>query len=233
MACHGGSRLTQGAESTTKRSVFLNKSLLTLALLTAAAPAHAEVKNDEWDGGFDGPKAQRRSNVVIGLRIAPGVGWARGYPNEASKLDDARYLANTHASFATDDGFYVGGALRDWFTFAISLEGINVQRNSLKAAGGAYTLRTEIYPAWTLGGPWRDLGVAMDFGIGGMKITQNGVSVADGGAIGIAGLEVFHESARWKGFAFGPVLGYRQLFSPSFNGNILYFGLHAAFYTGP
>jgi hypothetical protein len=228
----GGSCLTQGTESTTKRSVSPNKSLLILALMTASAPALAEGKNDAWDGDFE-VKAERRSNFALGLRLAPALGWARGYPNEASKIDDPRYLANTHAAGGFDYEIYLGGAIRDWFTFAIGMEGIGIKGNSITASAGVYTLRTEIYPGWTLGGPWRDLGVAMDFGIGSMKLERHGTEVASGGAIGFTGFEVFHETLRLGKFNFGPALGYRQLFSPSAHGNILYLGLHSAFYTGP
>jgi hypothetical protein len=225
--------LTQGTESTTKRSVFPNKLLLILALLTISAAAFAQAKNDEWDGGFDGPKAERRSNFALGLRLAPALGWARGYPNEASKIDNSQYLASTHGAGGFDYELYLGGAIRDWFTFAIGMEGIGIKGNSITASAGVYTLRTEIYPGWTLGGAWRDLGVAMDFGIGAMKLQRNGADVANGGAIGFAGFEVFHETLRLGKFNFGPALGYRKLFSPSVDGDILYLGLHSAFYTGP
>ncbi len=212
--------------------MHLRKSLLALALLATTSPLYAQTK-DDWDGGFNGPKATRRSDVVLGLRVAPTLGWARGYPNEASKIDDPAYLSNTNLGHGFDNGFWIGGALRDWFTFAIGAEGISVKRENLTASGGVFTLRTEFYPAWSLGCAWRDLGVAMDFGIGGMKMTLNGVQQADGGSVGVAGVEVFHESLRLGGFAFGPALGYRQIFSPSLNANVLYLGLRAAFYTGP
>lgn len=211
----------------------MNQSLLVLALLAVAVPAHAAASNDEWDGGFDGPKAQVRSDLMIGLRVAPALGWVRGYPNEASKIDQAQYLANTHAAGGTNFAVYLGGALRDWFTFSLGVELPGLTGNSLKASGGLFTLRTEIYPAWSLGCAWRDLGVAFDFGIGSMKIKRDNVQVADGGAIGVAGIEVFHETIHLGGFAFGPALGYQQMFSPSLNGNVLYLGLHAAFYSGP
>jgi hypothetical protein len=212
--------------------VHLCKSLLALAVLATTSPLYAQAKGD-WDGGFNGPKATRRSDLVLGLRIAPTFGWARGYPNEASKVDDPAYLSNTNFGHGFDNGFWIGGALRDWFTFAISAEGISLKRNTLTASGGVFTLRTEFYPAWSLGCAWRDLGVAMDFGLGGMKMTDNGVQTADGGSVGVAGLEVFHESLRLGGFAFGPTIGYRQVFSSSLKANVMYLGLRAAFYTGP
>ncbi len=218
---------------TTKRNVYLSKALLPLALLTATSPALAQASKDDWDGGFNGPKATRRSNVVLGLRLAPALGWARGYPNEASKIDDPAYLSNTHTALGSDYGFWIGGALRDWFTFALGAEGIGIKRKTLRDSGTAFTLRTEIYPAWTLGCAWRDLGVAFDFGIGGMKMDRNGVPSADGGAVGLAGVEVFHESLRAGGFGLGPALGYRQVFSQSLTANVMYLGLRVAFYTGP
>ena len=213
--------------------MYPRKALLTLALLTVTSPVFAQASKNDWDGGFNGPKATRRSDVVIGLRLAPAWGWARGYPNEASKIDDPRYLSNTHTALGSDYGFWIGGAIRDWFTFAISAEGIGLKRKTLNASGGAFTLRTEIYPAWTLGRAWRDLGVALDFGIGGMKMDLNGAPRADGGSVGLAGIEVFHESLHFGGFGFGPALGYRQVFSQSLTANVMYLGLRAAFYTGP
>ena len=208
-------------------------ALVTLALLTANSPLYAQTSSDEWDGGFNGPKATRRSDVVIGLRFAPTLGFARGYPNEASKIDDPQYFSNTHAGLGMDDGFWIGGALRDWFTFAFSAEAISFKRKTLTASGEAFTLRVEFYPAWSLGGAWRDLGVATDFGLGGMKMTRNGAPRADAGSPGVAGLEVFHESLRWHGFAFGPALGYRQIFSQSLTANVTYLGIRGVYYSGP
>ena len=225
--------MTRSPESTTKRYVYFRQALLTLALLTATSPLYAQPTSDDWDGGFNGPKSTRRSDVVLELKLAPALGWARGYPNEASKLDDPRYLTNSHAAVGYDYGFWIGGALRDWFTFALGYEGFRIQRKTLNVPGYAFTLRTEIYPAWTLGCPWRDLGVALDFGIGAMTMDRNGSPRADGGAIGAAGVEVFHETLRVGGLAIGPTLGYRELFSQSLKGNLTYAGLHAAFYTGP
>lgn len=224
--------LTRSSESTTKRFVNHRKTLLALAALTATTPLYAQASKDQWDGGFNDPKATRRSDVIIGLRVAPTLGFARGYPNEASKIDDPEYLSNTHAAFGSDNGFWIGGALRDWFTFAISAEGISFKRSALMASGGVFTLRTEFYPAWSLGCAWRDLGIATDFGIGGMKMKNNGVQSADGGSVGVAGLEVFYES-HFHGFAMGPTLGYRQVFSQSLTANVTYLGLRFAFYTGP
>lgn len=204
-----------------------------MALLTTAGPAYAEGANDNWDGGFGDVKPQRRSDLIIGLRVAPTLGWARGYPNDASKISDPQYLANTHAAGGFDNGFYLGGALRDWFAFALGLEQIKLSRSNLTAAGTEFTLRTEVFPAWTLGHGWRDVGVAMDFGLGSMKMNRGDTQVANGGAIGLAGIEVFYEVLHTGGFVFGPALGYQQLFSQSFNGNLLYFGSRVAFYSGP
>lgn len=66
-----------------------------------------------------------------------------------------------------------------------------------------------------------------------MKMDRNGVPSADGGAVGLAGVEVFHESLRAGGFGLGPALGYRQVFSQSLTANVMYLGLRVAFYTGP
>jgi hypothetical protein len=229
--------LTGGSESTTNHNVFrTNKvagALIALALLAASPRVFAQASKDDWDGGFNGPKATRRADVALGLRLAPVLGWARGYPNEASKIDDPAYLSTTHAALGSDYAFWVGGALRDWFTFALGVEGIGLKRKTLRASGTAFTLRTEIYPAWTLGSGWRDFGVALDFGIGGMKMDRNGAPRADGGSVGLAGVEAFHESLRFGGLALGPALGYRQVFSQSLTANVTYLGLRAAFYTGP
>lgn len=209
------------------------RPLLLLALLTATLPARAQSQaNDKWDGGYS-IKAERRSDVVFQLRLAPALGWGRGYPNEASKLDDPKYLADTGAAAGFDYQLFVGGALRDWFTFGFGLEGVSFKGSAVSAAGGLYLLRTEFYPAWSLGGTWRDLGVAANFGIGSMIMKSNGVQVADGGAIGVAGIEVFHETLRTGCFALGPALGYSQMFSSSFDGNLLFLGVRSAFYTGP
>jgi hypothetical protein len=224
--------LTRGSESTTKPLVYFRKTLLTLALLTVTSPLYAQATVDDWDGGY-GQKGTRRSDVVFELKLAPALGWARGYPNEASKIDDPRYLTRTDAAFGYDYGFGLGGALRDWFTFVLGFEGLHVKRDGINVPGWAFTLRTEAYPLWSLGCPLYDLGVAFDFGIGALKMERNGAQVADGGSMGLVGLEVFHETWRIGGLALGPAAGYRQIWSSSLHANMTYAGLRAAFYTGP
>ena len=88
---------------------------LTAALV--AAPNALAVEND-WEGDY-GQTAERRSDFTAGVSFGLFTGAAYGYPNKAGKIDDDRYVADTGVGFGTAQTLWLGGALRDWFTFAI------------------------------------------------------------------------------------------------------------------
>ena len=202
-----------------------------LALLLLPSMALAEPTED-WDGGF-GIKAERRSDFAIGIDFGLGFGRSDGYPNVATKLNDPRYESDTTLAFGTIGKAWIGGNPRDWFGFALGLELLDLKGNDTEAKGGAFMLRTEIYPLWTMGGRYRDFGTYGDFGIGALR-NRNGAKVlADGGSVGLFGVGVFHETLRFGNLTLGPTLGYSAYFSETLTGHFGQLGIRASFTSGP
>ena len=205
-----------------------------LATLLVAAPAAAGEDENEWDGDFD-YRAEVRSDVVLGLSSGLALGSCSGYPNEAGKIDRPEYEADTGFALGQDYTFWVGGALQDWFTFALGLNSGGIQGNGLYAGSTGFLLRIEAYPLFYYGEFWRDFAVFADFGIGMGAIfdVDSEEEVANGGALSLTGLGVAYELWHLGGFAIGPSLQYRHLFSDSFRSDVGVLAARVSYYTGP
>jgi hypothetical protein len=187
---------------------------------------------DSWDGQY-AEKAERRSDFALGIDYGVGFGKVAGYPMDAVTLGDSRYRADTGLGVGQLGRLWLGGALTDWYTFGLGLELLKVSGNDLTARGGAFLLHNEIFPLWSLGSGYRDLGVSLNFGIGGMLVRQSGSVVADGGSLALVGLGVFHETLRWHGLAFGPAVSFSEYFSQTLDAHLGSVGLRLAYTTGP
>jgi hypothetical protein len=210
--------------------------LLALALTSSAlllAPAVA-AQEAEWDGGF-GEQAERRSDFVMGI----GLGWAAGnsigYPNQAGKIGDPEYEADTEFAVGYDTLAWIGGALKDWFTVGLGFYSGQLAGNDLAAAGWAFVLRVETYPLFYQGGAWRDFGLYAHFGAGSAKIhdQEEQEQVADGGALSLVGIGSVYEAFHFGGFAAGPTLEYRHMYSASLKQHAAVLGWRLLYYTGP
>lgn len=224
-------RLTASLDSTKTRAGPVKKLPIVFAGLLWTTTASAQ-STEEWDGGY-GTRSERRSGFTFGLESGLQLGNVHGYPKDAVKLNDPRYEADTDLALGPLGRLWLGGAIRDWFAFGVGLERIQARGNGLVAGGGAAILRPEIYPLWSLGGPFRDLGVHADFGIAWMKIKSGDATVADGGTLARVGFGVFHESVRWKHLGIGPTLGVSHLFSETLKATLVEVGVRIAVTTGP
>jgi hypothetical protein len=204
-----------------------------LFLITLLVPAHALAQTtEEWDGGY-GLRAERRSGFAMGADFGLGFGNVVGYPNNAVKLNDPRYEADTGFAFGTIGKAWLGGNPRDWFTFALGVELLKIRGNDLEARGGAFFIRTELFPLWQWGGRYRDFGVFGDFGLGALRNREDEKVRADGGSLAVIGLGVFHETLRFGHFTLGPTLSYSTYFSETLTGHIGQVGIRASFTSGP
>lgn len=203
-------------------------------LLLLLAPRLAAAATDaDYDGALSNAPAQRRSDVTIGAELGPIGAAAAGYPNEIGKLDNPEYRASTGFGLGQRASLWLGGALRDWFTFGIGIDAVKFQHNGYISQSSGFIFRVEAYPAFAEGGVWRDLGLAADFGLAAMKLTKDGTDSADGGSMSLVGLGAFWETWRPGSFAIGPSLEYQYLFSPSMQAHSVLLGFRFAFYGGP
>ena len=184
---------------------------LTVCAVLGSARAAVAAEND-WDGDF-GVKAERRSDFTLGLSVAPLFAGAYGYPNKAGKVGNDRYVADPGLGFGSIESVWLGGALRDWFTFGVGVTSLSYAKGGTTTSATGMIFRVETFPLWAYGGAWRDAGAYASFGIGGAKLEKDGHSVADGGAVSIVAFGAFWEPVRFGIFSFGPTTEYTLISS--------------------
>ncbi|MEB2312620.1 MAG: hypothetical protein OZ921_06590 [Sorangiineae bacterium] len=202
-------------------------------LLMAPSLARAAEPAADWDGGFSRAPAERRSGVTIGAATGLLGASAVGYPNQLATIDDPAYRASTGLAVGARASLWLGGALTDWFSLGLGLDAVRYRGGGLAARGSGFIFRMEGFPLFAQGGPWRDVGVAADFGLAGLTLEEEGEERASGGSMSLLGVGAFWETWRPGGIAIGPVLEYEYVYSPSLRAHSVVAGFRFAFYGGP
>ena len=215
--------------------VRLLAALFFFVTFSVAASAQAQRKDTgHWDGGY-GKSAKRRADVTLGASAGYGLGAGLGYPNEVGQIDNPAFETTTGLGSGGGATFWFGGALRDWFTFALGGTFSSLKSSDSEMSGGGFIFRLEAFPLFSLsqGSALQDLGVSGNFGIGTATIKQDGQEKADGGSISILSLGVFHETWRPGRFTMGPMIEYTHTFSQTLIAHTALAGVRIAFYSGP
>jgi hypothetical protein len=191
-------------------------------------------ENQYWDGGF-GERAERRSDVVLGVSTGLVLGSALAYPNEVDKIDDPDYEVSTGFGVGSSFAFWVGGALKDWFVFGVGGFGVNASGSDVKASGGGAFFQVETYPFYPLGGRLRDLAIYANFGAGGLTLDNPDPDGKDGegGFVSVLGAGAAYELFRVGHFAFAPNVSYTHQWSQTGSAHFAQLGVRAVFYGGP
>lgn len=205
-------------------------SAFVLAVTGAATAASAEEKVDDTQYR---PGAVRRSDFTAGASLGILTGSAYGYLNEAGKLDNPAFVEDTGVGVGDAFAVWIGGALRDWFTFGIGYYSLQFKGGGLDAKGAGAIFRVEAFPLWSLGDPYWDLSLYGNFGIAGMTLERDGDTVADGGSLSVVGFGAAWEPLRFGKFVAGPQLEYARLFSQSLQMQGASVGARIIFYGGP
>ena len=189
-----------------------------------------------WDAALDEglPAADRRDGFTAGVSPTFSLGRARGYPNEVDRINNPAYLADSTMAAGGGGTVWVGGALRDWFTFGLGASAATLSGNDLSASSFTFLIRTEAFPFLGLGGYWRDLSIFGDWGAGSVNLSNaSGEVVGEGGSMGMVSMGLAHETFRVDHFAFGPSAQYHAAFSETMKLHAASLGVRAAFYAGP
>ena len=152
--------------------------------------------------------------------------------------------------FANYGGIWLGGALADSFNFGIGFgggdilltsyqvrnkDGKLVDRSYSNSAGGIM-FHLDVFPLYTLGDAWRDLGVQIEAGTGGattVDAKDDTKVFIDGAGAGAVSAAVFFEAKQaWK-IRMAPYLGGHYMFSETVRRPTLLVGFRAVLYTGP
>jgi hypothetical protein len=207
--------------------------LVLLAALLPARWAHADV--DDSDANYNPGKAKRRSDFALGYSMSAMVGSVSGYPLDPNKMNVAQYHASSGLGGGPASGFWLGGALRDWFVVGVGLTfGSLGGGDATLSRGGAFVLHLEGFPLFEMGGAFRDLAVVGEFGTGNRSLLKASQTVADGGAMSYASLGVLYEPIRiGKHVSAGPMLLAAYQYSESLNAVFALAGMQIAYYGGP
>lgn len=203
------------------------------AVLALPLPAFAQSSDSSrWSGDF-GKKAERRSDVVLGLSTGLVLTAASGYPNEIAKLNDPAYYATSGLAVGPGLEAWLGGALTDWFTFGVGGVFLGGHGSGSRTSGGAFLLRVETFPLYGLGGHFRDLAVFANFGAGGLSLDgKHGRHAAAGfGSVGGGGLA--YELVRFGHFAVAPTAEWLLIASEPLSAQQVMAGARIVFYGGP
>lgn len=212
---------------------------LALALLLVSPFAAAQPTGDDpaWDGGFE-VKNERRSDFTIGLGLGLAMGEGHGVMNEVEQLNDDSYEKSTGFAAGNDLTLWLGGAIRDWFVVSLGLSAGSLAGNDIIVGRQSFMLRLDTYPAYSLGGAFRDLGLTLDGGLGvlvGLDANDTSEVVFEGGSVSSMGVGVFWEGVRFaKGhFGSGPFLHYQLLRGLPSTAHTVSLGYQMAYYSGP
>jgi hypothetical protein len=207
--------------------------LASIVSLVVARAAHADV--GDADENYDPGKSVRRSGFTFGVTNGFMFGVASGYPNEAEKVGIGRYEARTGAMGGFGGAFWLGGALRDWFVFGVGLSAASLGgKDASYSPGGAFVLHAEGFPLFYKGGPFQDLGLVGEVGIGSRTIQLASRKAADGGSTSFVSLGVLYEPLRiGRHFSGGPIVQIAHEFSESIEATYAVLGIRIAYYGGP
>ena len=170
---------------------------------------------------------------MLGLELGVGVGNYSGYPNKSEDINNPESYATTGATFSSSNSIWIGGALRDWFTFGVGMFRNGGSSDDLTGSGFAIGTHLEGFPLYGLGGLYRDLGLAAEFGAGGGMIEgSKGEEMANGGSMSTVGVGAFFEPWQFWQMSTGPQLMYTHQFSRSLHTHALVIGWRGVLYSG-
>ncbi|WP_437957120.1 hypothetical protein WME76_38230 [Sorangium sp. So ce119] len=200
----------------------------------AAAPQPA-AEAPAIDPLFSPRRATRRGGFAAGIAGGLALGTAAGYPNDVQKIGFQRHYTETGVGVGGGGYVWLGGVLADWLTFGAGVGGHALAAADHSILAGGFMFHTEIFPLFSLGERWTDVGVILDAGTG---VAYTAADAADTDAIDGAlpariGGGLFYEGFRlWK-VSMGPWLYADYTWSTSVRQPGFYLGWRTALYTDP
>ncbi len=215
-------------------TLLLTFSLFTPALSLAAAPG-GQSAGRENPINYQRPTIERRGGFAMAFNFGYGLSAFSGYPNEVVKLNDPQFLAKTKASLGSTASLWFGGAIRDWLVIGGGFSTVTATVNQLVGNQFGVILHLDLFPLYSLGRVYRDLGFTFDGGLGMATIFDKDDRddlLADSGSLSTVGLSVFYEPLRFWKLSQGPQLSYTHGFSQSLKSHTLTLGWRIALYSG-
>ena len=198
-------------------------------------PATTPAPKEEEESWLTAP-SERRCGFTLGLGLGGLVGAASGYPNDALEIDREAYLTETGVSAGGSAGLWFGIALTDWFGVGLGAGFGSLTGPDHQTGFTSFGFHLDAYPAFAAGGAWRDLGLAIEAGLGFMQTTPSDdpdTILMESGAASRLAVGGFWEGIRpWK-LGMGPFAMVDTMWSPSGSRPGGWFGWRINFYAGP
>lgn len=189
-----------------------------------------EPEEPEWER----KPAERRSGFTFGILAIAGLGQASGYPLDLKKVGRERYYTQSDVSIAGSGTAWIGGALTDWITVGLGLNGSSIGDSDLSGGAGGALVRVEAFPLYWLGGFYRELGVMLDGGasLAVFSDPEDDSTRIHGGASSFVGGGVFYEGLRFWHASTGPCLYANYMWSDTVRYGNIGLGMRFVLYSG-
>ena len=180
---------------------------------------------------------ERRCGFALGVSLGPLIGSARGYPNDALKIDRDEFLTETGAGFGGQLGIYIGIALADWFVLGLGPTFGNIMSaDDVVTGAGSGGFHIDAFPLFGLGGAWQDVSVMVEAGVGVLETVNDKMpddKLIDSGTGSRLALGLSWEGIQaWK-LSMGPFVTADMMWSPSSFRPAGWLGWRTTFYGGP
>lgn len=215
------------------RSRSFSTSVAILAALSTPATA--------WADPGPEPNAEpstvvRRGGLSFGVALGPLVGGASGYPNDVLKIGRKEFLTETGFAGGGAGSLWVAMTFNDYLAFGLAGYGGAAVGASHLATFNGFAFRVEAYPAFGVGGAFRDLGFSLESGLGGLSATVtdgDGTKVIDAGLASRFAVGAFYDGVRaWK-LSMGPFVAADLMWSNSSSRPAVWLGWRTAFANRP
>lgn len=200
--------------------------------LTAPAPEPPAI--EEESSWLEAP-AERRCGFTVGLGVGANLGSVSGFPNDAVKIGRTEFETDAGFSGGGSGVIWVGLAPTDWLVFGAAFNYGRLKASEHDTGFGAFGLHLDAFPLFGLGGPWREIGIQFQAGVGISTTTEGDIedAVIDSSIASRLSAGVFYEGIRaWK-LSMGPFAAYDGLWSPSAFQPTGWIGWRTALYAGP
>jgi hypothetical protein len=220
--------------SVVRRAPLARRAAFSLALLATFTAGERAFAADADDGApIKATPAIRREGLWFGLSGGLAVASASGYRNDVAEIGLPEFEAGTGLAVSGSGAIWLGGSLADWLSVGVGFQSASFAGDDLEASGFGLNVRIETFPLFYQGGAFRDLGVALLAGTGGIRVKRGEETVAEGEATSLVGLGAFFEPWQLWRFSTGPEISYTHQFSRSISAHLLVVGWRVAFYRGP
>jgi len=190
--------------------------------------------DEPWNTPIKPGQASYRSGFQLGVSFGLGPGAANGYPADARKIGRAEHYTESGIGLGTYGALWLGGALADGFAFGVGAGGGTIGGSDTTSSEWNILFHGDVYPLFSLGDAYRDLGVAFEAGTA-FATTRNDDDdvVIDGNGSAYVSAGVF-----WEGLSFwqvrsGPFVGVHYLFGETIRRPLALAGFRATLTSGP